>query len=122
MIIIITTLLRAAFPPPEHVQTHYVTRTVGKWVVAIRLKCLLVTARKCSLQRLCFYKCLSVHSGGGGVVVYQHALQVSRPTPGGEVEGSGLRGLQAHTRRGLQAHAKGRGYPSMACTEADPSS
>ena len=33
----------------------------------------------------------SVH-GGGGVVVSQHALQVSRPTPKGEVEGSGLGG------------------------------
>ena len=30
-------------------------------------------------------------------VVSQHALQVSRPTPKGEVEGSGLGGLHAHT-------------------------
>ena len=67
-------------------------------------------------------------------VVSQHALQVSRPTPRGEVEGSGLvvsrptpRGLQAHTwgvsrpnpggspgphLEGLQAHTWG-GYPSM---------
>ena len=55
---------------------------------------------------------------GGGVVVSQHALQVSRPTPRGEVEGSGLgggvspaphpggklRGLQAQTW-GLSQHA-----------------
>ena len=66
-----------------------------------------VTARKCSLRRLCFYRCLSVHRGGRGVlsqhalqvvshhalqqvswgVVSQHALQVSRPTPKGEFRG-----------------------------------
>ena len=40
-------------------------------------------------------------------VVSQHALQVSRPTPKGEVEGSGLGGLQAHTQGGLQAHTQG---------------
>ena len=67
-----------------------------------------------------------------GGVVSQHALQVSRPTPRGEVEGSGLGGspgphfggspgphlggLQAHTWRGLQVHTQG-GIP--ACTEAD---
>ena len=60
---------------------------------------------------------------GGGLVsqyalqvVSQHALQVSRSTPRGEVEGSGLGGgLQAHTqwevegsgRGGLQAHTRG---------------
>ena len=80
----------------------------------------------------------SVHRG----VVSQYALQVSRPTPRGEVEGSGglgvsrptprgkLRvwlgvGLQAHTqggversgRGGLQAHTQGVCIP--ACTEAD---
>ena len=61
--------------------------------------------------------CLSVHGGGG---VSQHALQVSRPTPRGEVEGSGLGGLQAHTWGGLQAHTRGRmGIP--ACTEASTS-
>ena len=55
------------------------------------------TTRKRSLRRLCFYTCLSVHRG----VVSQHALQVSRPTPRGEVEGSGLgEGLQAHTQGG----------------------
>ena len=41
--------------------------------------------------------CDSVQAGGW---VSQHALQVSRPTPGGEVEGSGLGGLQAHTQGG----------------------
>ena len=65
-----------------------------------------ITARKRSLRRLCFYRCVSVHGGvcypsmhcrwypsmpcsrslmGG--VVSQHALQVSRPTPKEEVEG-----------------------------------
>ena len=34
-------------------------------------------------------------------VVSQHALQVSRPTPKGEVEGSGLGGLQVYTGGGL---------------------
>ena len=46
--------------------------------------------------------CLAGLQGG----VSQHALQVSRPTPKGEVEGSGWGGLQAHTLvRGV--------YPSM---------
>ena len=86
----------------------------------------------------------------GGVVVFQHALQqvsrggvvsqlalqvsrptprgevegsggpggVSRPTPKGEVEGSSRGGLQAHTWGGLQAHTQGGRIP--ACTEADP--
>ena len=65
---------------------------------------------------------------GGGT------LQVSRPTPRGEVEGSGLGespgphpgvlqahtrgvGFQAHTQGGLWAHTQG-GIP--ACSEADP--
>ena len=94
------------------------------------------TARKWSLRRLCFYTCLSVilFTGGavshhtfqvvsqhalqqvsGGGVVSQHALQVSRPTPRGEVEGSGQGGLQAHTQGevkesglgGLQAYIQG---------------
>ena len=69
-----------------------------------------------------------------GGVVSQHALQVSRPTPKGEVEGSGMGrrvsrptpmgevegsglwgvstptprgGLQAHTQGGLKAHTQG---------------
>ena len=52
----------------------------------------------------------SVHGGGGGgTVVSQHALKVSRPTPKGQVEGSGWGegGLQTHTREG------GCVYPSM---------
>ena len=46
----------------------------------------------------------SVHKGGGIpaylAVISQHALQVSRPTPRGEVEGDLARG-------GLQAHNQG---------------
>ena len=45
---------------------------------------------------------------------------VSRPTPMGEVEGSGWGGLQAHTWGGLQAHPLGgRGGCIPACNEAD---
>ena len=52
-----------------------------------------------SLRRLCFtHVCHSFHRGM--VVVSQHALQVSRPTPMGEVERSGLGGLQAHIHGG----------------------
>ena len=70
---------------------------------------------------------------GGWGVVSQHALQVSRPTPRGEVEGSGWGGLQSHTwgeapglhHGGLQAHTWGVSRPTPggcipACTEADP--
>ena len=78
----------------------------------------LVTARKRSLRRLCFYTCLSVNGGGELVsqhalqVVSQHALQVSRGMcipaclagfqahTQVELEGSGQGGLQAHTWRG----------------------
>ena len=35
-----------------------------KWAVRILLECILVTAHKRSLWRLCFYRCLSVHRGG----------------------------------------------------------
>ena len=50
-------------------------------------------------------------------MVSQHVLQVSSPTPRGEVEGSGLEALQAHTQGevegsglgSLQAHFPGEG-------------
>ena len=85
-----------------------------------------ITVCKRNLRRLYFYTCLSVHRGGGWYpsmhcrflstgVVSQHALQVSRPTPRGEVEGSGLKGggspgphpggLQAHTWGWVSQHA-----------------
>ena len=75
---------------------------------------IIFTARKRSLRRLCFYTCLSVH-WGGGVVVSQHALQVSRPTSGGEVKGSGCGVSRPHTQGGgweewlggLQAYTQG---------------
>ena len=74
-----------------------------------------------------WYPSMPCRSGG---VVSQHALQVSRPTPKGEVEGSGLgvsrptprgvsrpipRGVSRSTPRGwsLQAHTWGGGYPTM---------
>ena len=72
-----------------------------------------ITTRKWSLQRLCFYMCLSVILFmGGGVsqhalqVVSQHALQVFSGGGGvsqyalGELEESGQGGLQAHTQGG----------------------
>ena len=93
--------------------------------------------------RLCFYRCLWFCSQGGGIPacltglqggVSQHALQVSRPTPGG----GGVRGLARGVSRstpegstgphlgGLQTHNCG-GSPGPhsggcipACTEADP--
>ena len=79
-----------------------------------------------------WYPCMFCRSPVG--VVSQHALQVSRPTSKGEVEGSGLRGcLQAHIQGGLQAHIWGilqahtggvsrptPGGDIPACTEADP--
>ena len=62
----------------------------------------------------------------GRGVVSQHALQVSRPTPKGKVEGDlAWGGLQAHTQevpalgacsRGV--HARGGGDPSMTATAA----
>ena len=92
----------------------------SNWWVLLHLSGHIITARKRSLQRLCFYTCLFVHGG----VVSKHALQVSRPTPRGEVDGSGLRvsrptptgevegsgqgGLEAHIRGSLQAHTSGR--------------
>ena len=93
----------------------------------------------CPSMQCRWYPSIPCRSSGG--VVSQHALQVSRPkprrevegsgwggvsrpTPRGEVEGSGWVGLQAHTQGvsrptpwgGLQAHTQG-GVP--ACTEAD---
>ena len=81
-------------------------------------------------------------AGLQGRLVSQHALQISRPTPRGELEGSGRRGLQAHTQGwlrdltrgspspqpgGLQAQTGGSpglhpgGMCIPACTEVDPS-
>ena len=63
-------------------------------------------------RRLCFYRCVSVHRGGG---ISQHALQqvsswgwwypsmplqVSRPTPRGEVEGNLAGGVSRPTSKG----------------------
>ena len=78
----------------------------------------------------------SVHGGGGVIpaclaglregVVSQHALQVSRPTPRGEVEGSGPGGSPGpHQGRSPGPHWRGspgphRGGGIPAWTEADP--
>ena len=61
--------------------------------------------------------CLAGLRGGGGGVVSQCALQVSRPTPRGEVEASGLGSLQAHNWGGGSPGPHQGGIP--ACTEAD---
>ena len=58
----------------------------------------------------CFRSVCQEFCSQGRGVVSQHALQVSRPTPRGELEGSGQGGLQVHTQGGI-----------LACTEADPS-
>ena len=66
-----------------------------------------ITVRKPSLRRLCFYKCLSVHRRR---VVSQHALQVSGPTPKGEVEGFGLGGSRG-PHPGVSQHALRQAHP-----------
>ena len=81
----------------------------------------IITVRKRSLRRLCFYTCLSFCPWG-----------VSRPIPRGEVGGSGwggLRraGLQADTQEGRSPGpgpggrllAQGQGVCIQACTEAN---
>ena len=69
------------------------------------------------LRSLCFYMCLSsvILSTGGGVesqhalhMVSQHALQVSRPTPRGEVEGPGRGDVCRPTPKG-EVEGSGRG-------------
>ena len=42
----------------------------------IRIKNPIITARKRSLRRLCFYRCLSVHMGGACVVLFGRACVV----------------------------------------------
>ena len=47
----------------RHAENHYCTRLlIGKLVFYV--VCVLITARKRSLRRLCFYSCVSVHRGG----------------------------------------------------------
>ena len=86
------------------------------------------TARNEVGARLCFTRvCDSVHRGRRGLsqhalqVISQHALLVSRPTPSGQLEGSGLGGqLRGLARGGLQAHTQGV-YPSMHWNRPPPS-
>ena len=88
-------------------------RTLDKLAVRILLECFLVTARKQSLRRLCFYICLSVYRMGG---FQTHAWREveglageggSRPTPRGRLRGLAGEGLQAHIQGGVQAQAWG---------------
>ena len=56
--------------------------------------------------------CSRSRGGGVGWLVSQHALQVSRPTPRGEVEGSGQGGSPGpHSRGELRSLAWGGGSP-----------
>ena len=52
---------QAPFPPRSRLR-----HTINEQPVPILLECILVTTRKRSLRRLCFYRCVSVHRGGGG--------------------------------------------------------
>ena len=64
------------------------------------------------------HACLVAGLRGRGVVVSQHALQVSRPTPRGRgVEGSGLWGSPGPHPGGVSRPTPGA---IPACTEADP--
>ena len=101
----------------------------------VLIRVLIITARNEVGARLCFYTCLLFCSkGGGGIpaciagvyqhalqqvsgggVVSQHALQVSRPTPKGKLNGLARGCLQVHTQGGTQAYtgdlqAHTRGY------------
>ena len=72
------------------------------------------TARKRSLQRLCFYTCLSFPDPIGRLGFWQVGEGVSRPRPKGEVGGGGL-GVQAQAREGCP----GPRWCIPAYTEAD---
>ena len=86
------------------------------WPIQLNNVSRFITARKRSLRRLCFYRCLSVHRG-----VSQHALQVSRGSPGPHpgVSRPTPKGVSRPTPRGLQAHTGGDCVCILACTEAD---
>ena len=67
-------------PAPDMFKSvHYEARTVGKWAVGIILECLLVTAHKRSLRRLCFHKnvsfCPQGRGGGGGGDLHPNIVQ-----------------------------------------------
>ena len=115
-------------PPDRHLVVVIESRTIGasgryasNWNAFLSSVCVRITARKRSLQRLCFYTCLSVilFTGGGGSPGPQPMeggglLGGSPgPHPGGDW-GSGQRGL--HTW-GVSRPRLGGWIP--ACTEAD---
>ena len=88
-----------------------------------------ITARKRSLRRLGFYKCLTVHGGGGWYprmpcrwypsMPCRSPGGVSRPTPRGRLRGLAGGGSPGPHLGGLQAHTRGSPgphpgvYPSM---------
>ena len=80
-----------SFPTPPH--TDFFFQTCFSHFI--------ITARKHSLRRLCFYMCLSVHRGGG-IPTCLAGLQAH--TQGG-VEGFGQGVLQAHTWGDVSQHA-----------------
>ena len=55
---------------------------VGKWALRILLEFFLVTVRKRSLRRLCFYTCLSFCSQGGSASVHAGIPPPHLPPPG----------------------------------------
>ena len=103
---------------------------IASWSLSrgVRFEPFLKATRKRSLRN--YFLHVSVCPWGG---VSQHALQVSRPTPRGEVERSGLGvsrstlgwgGLQAHQAHtlegGLQAHTQGVSQHALRQTPPSP--
>ena len=75
----------------------------------------LFTACKRSLRRLCFYTCLSVHGGGGGVCCWGGLVRGGGlSAPGGSAMGGLLLGVSRPTPRGrdLQACTWGVSWPT----------
>ena len=128
----------------SHFKVYLGSKTIPRMYFSLCIICagagivqsLLVTARKRSLRRLCFYTCLSVilfmgsegwypsmpcrfpgpHSGGR---LRGLAGGVSRPTPRGEVEGSGW-GVSRPTLGDLQAHTWGVSRPTAGGGSGSP--
>ena len=132
-------------PPERHLVVAIESRTIGasgryasNWNAFLSSVCVRITARKRSLQRLCFYTCLSVILFTGGLQAHNQwgggglAGGVSRPTPRGRWGVWLGRGFQAHTQGEAGGLAKGVSRPTpggvsrprlggwiLACTEAD---
>ena len=84
-------------------QTNWCSESSTDWGFSrLRLDGSIITKHKHSLQRLCFYRCVSVHGGG---VLSQHALQVVSQHALQQVLGgcdipACLAGFQAHSQGG----------------------